>query len=184
MLTDPAPIPVSVRTRLAAANDRLTQRASFPRSAPAATAASYASLTWPRILRLAEHHRVQARRDAEDVPHGLVAADVVEICGQLGVVRETTVARELFADCLQRGVDAVVRSERDHFDPVARGDEHHFGELASRAQAGEDGRQGIGARREPLSHFHRRRSVRKADREDHGAPALATAAAVVASRTR
>ena len=40
MLTVPAPIAVSVRTRLATANARVTQRASVPLSAPAATAAS------------------------------------------------------------------------------------------------------------------------------------------------
>ena len=49
MLTVPAPIAVSVRTRLATANARLTQRPRIPCSAPAATAASYASFTWPRI---------------------------------------------------------------------------------------------------------------------------------------
>ena len=40
MLTEPAPMAVSVRTRLATAKARLTQRPSIPLSAPAATAAS------------------------------------------------------------------------------------------------------------------------------------------------
>ncbi len=49
MLTVPAPIDVSVRTRLATVKALLTQRPSIPFRAPAASAASYASFTCPRI---------------------------------------------------------------------------------------------------------------------------------------
>ena len=67
MLTVPAPIAVSVRTRLATANARVTHRARVPLSAPAATRDLVGLLDLPEDLRLAEDHRVEARRDAEHV---------------------------------------------------------------------------------------------------------------------
>jgi len=54
-------------------------------------------LELPEDLRLAQHHRIEARGDAEDVPHGLLARQRVEV-GPQSIGLEAVVAREPVRD--------------------------------------------------------------------------------------
>ena len=73
MLTVPAPIDVSVRTRLATVKALAHAAPEHPLQRPGGERRVVGLLDLAEDLRLAEHHRVEARGDAEDVGHGLVA---------------------------------------------------------------------------------------------------------------
>jgi hypothetical protein len=141
-------------------------------------------------LRLAEHHRVEARGDAEDVLHGLVPLPLVQVRFERGGVGNPAVPGELLAD-RAAGLDhraiALLAREREDLDAIARRQEHRLRQLRAIRQPREHRREHVAAGREALAHLDGGRSVREADDENQD-PACptesATDALAATSRSR
>ena len=151
----------------------VTHRAERALERPGGDGRLVGLLDLPEDLRLAEHHRVEARRDAEHVLDRVVAALVVEIRREVVAAAGAAVAGQLLADGAQRRVDArrrptAARARRPRRDCRSR-------ETAPRrARVGPRAARALRAarrpRRELLAHIDGRRPVRETDDDDHAGP--------------
>jgi hypothetical protein len=134
-------------------------------------------------LRLPDDHRIEARRDAEDMGNRLLAGLFVKIPRKVTDVRSPGLTRNFFAHRTKCGLGVTVRRVRDDFVAIARRQKDHALELAPRSQSSKNRRQCLGVGHEALAHFDRRRAVRQANYENHGA-VQATVPAAATPRTR
>ena len=128
-------------------------------------------------LRLSQDHRVEARRDPEDVTHGLLTPLLVEVLGDRVAPGRTTVKGELVADRGDGLLDPAVglpvwravgpMGHRHDLDAVARAEEHRLGQLGPRDEAREQRRHRVGRAGEALAHLDGRGAVGEADDDDH-----------------
>jgi hypothetical protein len=110
----------------------------------------------PEDLRLAQHHGVEARRDAEGVERGLVAGRSVEQRLQLPP-RHAAVAPEP-----AERLGARLARDRGHsvdLDPVAGREDHDLVQEAAAGQIGEDLPDLLLLQGQLLAHRHRRGAV-------------------------
>ena len=117
-------------------------------------------------LRLAHNHRLEARRDAEQVPSGVHLARRVERAEQLGG-RDARLARQRG----QRGALGIHRIARHEVDlgAVAGGDGHGLVDFRVRHEVAQHAGGSPLGQREALTQGQRRGLVRDPEREQPGA---------------
>jgi hypothetical protein len=112
----------------------------------------------PEDLRLAQHHRVQARGDAEGMAHGLFARQRVEVALQLVALHAVVLRQpvgDLFRGPLRREVE---------LGPVARRQDRRFGGEPA-LDLGERLAQPLDMEHHALAHRERRGMVIQTERE-------------------
>ncbi len=119
-------------------------------------------------LRLADHHRVEARRHAEEMADGVAVVMDEEMLRE-GRRRDAALAREELAD--RPGYGIVVAPERERFDSIAGRDERRLLHAVDRREPRERRRQRAVLEREPLAQLDRRRVMVQADDPERSAAA-------------
>ena len=104
-------------------------------------------------LRLAHHHRVQARSHAKQVPDGFAFAVFVQVRLVVGRIQLKVVAQK--AAQVHRAIFGLGQ----HFHPVAGGEDDTFFDPRMPRQAPQRLRQPRLGNGQALPHFHRRRLV-------------------------
>ena len=117
-------------------------------------------------LRLADHQRVDRRRDAEHVAHRVVVDVLVEDGVLRALLRERRRLAELAVEERAQAVTAGVEVVRggDHLDAVAGGDQHRLVDLGRVHQLREPRQRVVDG--EALAHLDGRRAVVHADQQD------------------
>ena len=133
------------------------------------------ALDLPEDLGLAQHHRIEARSDAEGVTHCCLALEAVEMRGDFCRLAAVS-AREERGHGVER---CGANGPAVHLDPVAGGEDHRLGETCFLAHAPQGGGERVFGKGERFAHRDRRRVVVQADDNDHSA-ATATAGTSVA----
>ena len=157
------PSAVSVRTRLphSSADHEEPVRHGAGRARLGREAVRLADL--PEDLRLAEDHRVEARGDAEEVPHRRVAA------AREGRLPEERVVHAVEAREEPRERVEAVLAVRQAVDlgAVARGDDRALGQDVLREEPARSASRAFsGVKASPLSQVERRRPVVPADEDE------------------
>ena len=136
----------------------------------------------PDDLRLADHHRVETRDDAEHVPERLLLLVLVEVRLD-GAERSARAIGEPLGEALRP--DAR-RRHGVELDAVARGQQEPFPPEPVRPQRGEHLGHALGAHRELLAKLDGRRVVADTDRDQphYRAPRRLTRPSRASRRTR
>jgi hypothetical protein len=114
------------------------------------TSSSVGFLNLPKNLRLAEHHRIQTRGHTEDVPHGVLLAELVKMRVERTGVHVKVIAQE------SAKIGVSVHSERDDLDAVAGRDHHTLFDSRISCQLSAGIRQARLRDGQPLADFQRR----------------------------
>src|SRR5579871_434447 len=114
----------------------------------------------PQNLRLADHHRVQARSYAEDVPHGVVVTEFVEVLAVGRGIEAVEIAQEPVQ------ARTAVGGTRQDLHPIAGGDDHAFFHTGTGGQSSDGVRQARFRDGKLLTHIHGRGAVVDADQDE------------------
>ena len=117
-------------------------------------------------LRLADDHRVEARGDAEQMPHALASGVRVEMRRELRVRHVALGGEELADPRLETARAGVLGDARDDLDAVARRDDRRLVHAVETGETRERRLQVDLRERETLPHCDRRGAVAQADDED------------------
>ena len=129
-------------------------------------------------LRLAHHHRIQAGGHAEQMPHRLLIAMLVEVRSQQRRVQ----AKVPLQKTSQAGSIRLHRGQ--NLDPITSGDDHAFGHSGHGGQGARGLRQIVARDGDPLAHLNGRGLVVDADEDQaHCGPNLCTRLKTLAAST-
>ena len=158
-------MPVSVRTRLATENDLWKQRCSTRPDAPDRRRQRVLLLQLAEDLRLADHHRVEARGDAEQMAHRVAVAVRCRAASAqvVGSPRSCVSARN--AGSAPAIASGVAPAGHD-LDAVAGREDDALLDTRPAHQVAQRGLEASVRERHPLAHLDRRRAVAQPDEDD------------------